>query len=196
VKPHASCGGRLTDRLESCDRLVNAGRGDRFRGLNLRTTKMSEMMKRKPSKGRNQRQDQTRARCGLCGKAGSLTVTECCGNAICDDGDRYVVFSYARNSCHHNHSRFTLCSYHHNEGHPGYWKECKVCRTSFETEMYVWYVTNEYNFDKLENPPTFEPTLCRRCRKRIPLGHGGYVREPNGEYVCDSCDPVASRRSR
>jgi len=65
-----------------------------------------------------------RPRCGLCGKTGTLIKTDCCGNWICDDEHKYVLFSYARNSCHRNHSRYTLCAYHHNEGHAGDWKDC------------------------------------------------------------------------
>ncbi len=38
-------------------------------------------------------------RCGLCGKTKKLTKTECCDQWICDDEDKYVIFSYARNSC-------------------------------------------------------------------------------------------------
>jgi len=53
--------------------------------------------------------------------------------------------------------------------------------------MYVWYGTNEYNFQKLENPPTFEPTLCASCRSRIRLGEDSYTLEPSGEYLCASC---------
>ena len=77
--------------------------------------------------------------CGLCRKTGHLTRTECCGRWICDDEHTYVLFSFARNSCHHNHARYTLCGYHHNEAHPGDWKTCQTYRESFETEMYVWY---------------------------------------------------------
>lgn len=40
-----------------------------------------------------------RPRCGLCGKTTNLTKTECCGTWICDDEHKYVMFSYARNSC-------------------------------------------------------------------------------------------------
>ena len=39
-------------------------------------------------------------RCGLCGKTKNLTKTECCGNWICDDEHKYVMLSYARNSCY------------------------------------------------------------------------------------------------
>lgn len=49
-------------------------------------------------------------RCGLCGKKKNLTKTDCCGNWICDDEHKYVIFSYARNSCHRNHNRYTLCA--------------------------------------------------------------------------------------
>lgn len=97
-----------------------------------------------------------RPRCGLCGKTAKLTRTECCRQSICDDEDAYVLFSYARNSCHRNHRRFTLCGYHHAEGHRGSWKDCSRCRREFETEIYVYYGTNEYNFEKLEDPPAYE----------------------------------------
>ena len=97
-------------------------------------------------------------RCGLCGKKSNLTRTECCGQWICDDEENYVLFSYARNSCHRNHRRFTLCAHHHGEGHPGKWQDCPKCRADFETEIFVGYGTNEYNFEKLPNPPAYEPT--------------------------------------
>lgn len=85
--------------------------------------------------------------CGLCGKTKKLTRTECCGQWICDDEDEYVMFSYARNSCYRNHRRYTLCADHHAEDHEGEWQTCDQCRKGFfETEMYVWYGTNEYNF--------------------------------------------------
>ena len=113
------------------------------------------------------------AKCGLCGKKGKLTRTECCGQWICDDGDEYVPFSYARNSCYRNHSSFTLCSHHYNEGH-------------FDTEMYVYYGTNEYNFEKLEDPPDYEPTRCSECGAAIVLSEGGYLRDKDG-YKCGKC---------
>jgi hypothetical protein len=97
--------------------------------------------------------DNAKPRCGLCGKTKNLIKTDCCGNWICDDEHNYVMFSYARNSCQRNHDRYTLCSYHHHEKHEGDWKTCKECLQSFETEIYVHYGTNEYNFEKLENPP-------------------------------------------
>jgi hypothetical protein len=55
--------------------------------------------------------------CGLCGKTGKVYKTECCGNWICDDHDKYQLFSYARNSCARNHDRYTVCGAHFNEGH-------------------------------------------------------------------------------
>jgi hypothetical protein len=127
-----------------------------------------------------------RLKCGLCGKSTNLTRTECCGNWICNDEDQYVLFSYARNSCHRNHDRYTLCSYHHNEGHPGRWQDCSKCRADFETEMYVYYGTNEYNFEKLADPPAYEPTKCSRCGKVIRLGEDGYSLRGK-EYFCERC---------
>jgi len=125
-------------------------------------------------------------RCGLCGKTRNLTRTECCGNWICDDEHKYVLFSYARNSCHRNHRHYTLCAYHQVEGHKGDWKDCAECRRSLETEVYVWYGTNEYNFEKLPNPPAYEPTHCSKCRAVIILADGGYSRRGN-EYRCFRC---------
>jgi hypothetical protein len=146
------------------------------------------MTKKRSSKANLNRvkQPSTRPRCGLCGKTGRLTKTECCGQWICDDEDRYVMFSYARNSCHRNHSRYTLCSYHYNEGHSGRWQDCPECREAFDTEMYVYYGTNEYNFEKLANPPAFEPTRCAKCGRVIHLGEDGYSRTGEG-YFCEAC---------
>ena len=125
-------------------------------------------------------------RCGLCGKTGKLTKTECCGQWICDDEHKYKLFSYARNSCYRNHSRFTLCGGHYEEGHEGSWQDCPECREAFETELYVWFGTNEYNFEKLENPPAFEPTKCAACHRVIHLGAEGYSVKGE-EYLCDEC---------
>lgn len=127
--------------------------------------------------------------CGLCGKnKKQREKTDCCGNWICNDANNYVLFSYARNSCSRNHRRFTLCGYHHNEEHSGDWKTCKKCRESFEheLEMYVWYGTNEYNFEKLENPPVFKPTYCINCKKHIVLPDGGFT-SFRGAYACEEC---------
>lgn len=52
--------------------------------------------------------------------------------------------------------------------------------------MYVWRGTNEYNFEKLENPPEYELTNCVKCGRRIVLGEEGYS-IMNGEYNCERC---------
>ncbi|KPJ78218.1 MAG: hypothetical protein AMK72_10250 [Planctomycetes bacterium SM23_25] len=149
---------------------------------------MSPRNKRQKAKGRQRRKSvsSTPPRCGLCGKTGRLTRTECCGQWICDDADQYVLFSYARNSCYRNHDRYTLCSFHFNEGHAGRWQDCQECRDEFETEMYVWFGTNEYNFEKLKDPPSYEPTRCSKCGAVIVLSNGGYVQK-GGEYFCGRC---------
>ncbi len=125
-------------------------------------------------------------RCGLCGKSGKLTRTECCGRFICDDEHQYALFSYATNSCHRNHRRYTLCGFHHAEDHPGRWQDCDECRKGLETEMYVWYGTNEYNFEKLANPPAYQPSKCSSCSAVIVLGDGGYSQGPEG-FLCVAC---------
>ena len=125
-------------------------------------------------------------KCFICGATKNLVRTECCGKWICDDEDEYVLFSYARNSCHRNHRRFTLCAYHHDNGHKGDWKTCKECREMAEPEMVAWYGTNEYNWEKMPNPPKFEPTKCCKCGKTISLPQGGYSHGKEG-YQCSDC---------
>ncbi len=131
----------------------------------------------------------SKPRCGLCGKTTKLTRTMCCGQWICDDADNYVLFSYARNSCYRNHDRYTLCGYHHAEGHAGHWKDCKKCRADIETEMYVYYGTNEFNFEKLENPPKYEPTKCSKCGNVIILSKEGYS-VLGQDYFCETCTNI------
>jgi hypothetical protein len=128
-------------------------------------------------------------KCGLCGKTKNLTKTDCCGQWICDDEHNYVLFSYARNSCFRNHRSFTLCAHHYAEEHSGAWQTCSECRNDFETEMYVYYGTNEYNFDKLKNPPKFNPTRCAKCKKIIRLGEGGYSMQ-GSKYYCLECSGI------
>ncbi len=128
-------------------------------------------------------------KCGLCGKTKNLTKTDCCGQWICDDEHKYQLFSYARNSCSRNHRRYTLCGYHYAEGHSGTWQTCSNCREDIETEMYVYYGTNEYNFEKLTNPPKYKPTRCAKCKKIIVLGEGGYSMK-GGKYFCMECSGI------
>lgn len=133
--------------------------------------------------------------CFLCGKRRNLVKTECCGQWICDDESKYVLFSYARNSCDRNHRRLTLCGSHHAEGHKGHWKTCAECREDIETELYVYYGTNEYNFEKLENPPEYEPTRCGGCGTIIKLSEGGYSQGPKG-IRCQICSAQIIPRRR
>jgi hypothetical protein len=128
----------------------------------------------------------TGARCGLCGKTKNLIKTDCCGNWICNDERNYVMFSYARNSCRRNHRRYTLCGYHHVERHDGDWKDCPKCRESIKTELYVWYGTNEFNFEKLPNPPEYEPTKCSDCGKVIVLSEESHSMLAD-KYWCGRC---------
>lgn len=134
--------------------------------------------------GEQARQDQPA--CGLCGNTKGLTKTECCGNWICDDEQEYVLFSFARNSCYRNHRRQTLCGFHHEQGHQGRWQDCVACREAFNTELYVYYGTSEYNFETLADPPAYEPTRCHQCGRVIVLGEGGYS-IAGGDYFCHRC---------
>ncbi|BAU15695.1 hypothetical protein LEP3755_62600 (plasmid) [Leptolyngbya sp. NIES-3755] len=144
---------------------------------------VKKLDKSQPRKGKRSDSPQ----CGLCGKTENLTKTECCDNWICDDEDQYRLFSFAHNSCSRNHRRYTLCGGHYAEKHPGRWQECQQCRELFETEMYVYSGTNEYNFEKLANPPKYEPTHCTGCKRIIRLGYDGYSYGPEG-YLCEKCN--------
>jgi hypothetical protein len=65
-----------------------------------------------------------------------------------------------------------------------------------ELEMYVYFSTNEYNFEVLPNPPAFEPTKCDHCGAVIVLSEGGYSTGKDG-YTCRKCliknDPNMAR---
>ncbi|REJ98632.1 MAG: hypothetical protein DWQ34_00025 [Planctomycetota bacterium] len=158
---------------------------------------MGKKKARKSTKAKTRKKTTSRSgpRCGLCGKTEDLTKTECCGNWICDDEHQYAIFSYARNSCSRNHSRYTLCGYHFNEGHAGDWKNCPKCRDEFETEMYVYYGTNEHNFEVLADPPAYEPTKCSECGQVIVLGDGGYSQRGD-QYWCGRCTAKRMREGR
>ena len=154
------------------------------------TKKKSAAHRKRNLKKPKKKENSGSPRCGLCGKSGKLIKTECCDQWICDDEDKYVLFSYATNSCQRNHRRFTLCGYHYNEDHDSHdWKTCQKCRESIETEMYVWYGTNEYNFEKLKDIPSYEPTICANCNTIIKLGEGGYSRK-GGKYFCYDCSEI------
>lgn len=143
--------------------------------------------RKKSGRRKNSRvESSARRKCGLCGATKNLIKTECCGQWICNDEDEYVMFSYAHNSCSRNHHRYTLCGIHFAEGHSGHWKDCEQCREEIVPEMYAYYGTNEYNFEVLETPPDFEPTLCSKCGAVIVLADGGYSYGREG-YKCPSC---------
>jgi hypothetical protein len=128
----------------------------------------------------------SKRQCGLCGNTKNLTKTDCCDNWICDDEDQYRMFSFARNSCHRNHRRYTICAGHYEESHGDRWQDCEECKEKFETEMYVYFATNEFNFEKLVNPPKYEPTHCKDCNRVIKLGGEAYSYGSEG-YSCEKC---------
>lgn len=127
-------------------------------------------------------------KCGICGSTTKkLTKTACCSNWICDDYGDYQMLSYARNSCARNHDRYTMCAAHYHEKHKGAdWRECSECRDHCETEMYVYFSTNEFNFVKLAKPPKFKPTHCNGCNRIIRLSKESYI-QSGGGYYCVEC---------
>lgn len=61
--------------------------------------------------------------------------------------------------------------------------------------MYVWYGTNEYNFEKLPNPPEYDPTHCSDCGKVIRLGREGHSMQGDN-YWCERCSVRRMRQGR
>jgi transcriptional regulator with XRE-family HTH domain len=59
--------------------------------------------------------------------------------------------------------------------------------------MVVAYGTNEYNFEKLPDPPAFEPTHCSACGSAIDLWNDAYSIMGDG-YRCEEC-LLAERRA-
>ena len=78
---------------------------------------------------------------------------------------------------------------HYHEQHGGKWQDCEKCAGEVPTEMYVWYGTNEYNFEVLQNPPEYEPTHCAKCARVIRLAEEGYLMTKDG-YVCEDCSDI------
>lgn len=127
--------------------------------------------------------------CGLCQKKRKQRQkTPCCDNWVCGSENEYVMFSYSRDICVRNHDRYTICAFHYHNRHKGPWITCKKCRSSFDTEDYVDMATNEYNFEKLPNPPTYEPTICTKCKNIIVRAEGGYSTLPDGGFECMKCN--------
>ncbi|MBN2041922.1 MAG: hypothetical protein JW864_17940 [Spirochaetes bacterium] len=124
--------------------------------------------------------------CALCGSTENVIITPCCGNFACNPEKDKADSSSLRSNCASNHMFFTLCGYHYNEGHEGRWQDCELCKQSLETEIYVNLGTNDYNFEKLENPPEFKPTKCASCGSIIPLIEGGYSLLGK-DYYCARC---------
>ena len=134
--------------------------------------------------------------CGLCGKQGRLTRTDCCNRRICDDHGLYRLFTYSRVSCARNHERYTVCSTHWRE-HPeetSNWRDCAKCREFYgddDLETYVGQSTSNCNFAEDEwKPPEFEKTYCADCKRLIKMNCDGYSGGPKGKR-CEDCSQKA-----
>ena len=62
----------------------------------------------------------------------------------------------------------------------------KPAKTEIETEMYVYYGTNEYNFEVLDNPPKYEKKKCCKCNRIIKLSEESVTIGKEG-YTCSDC---------
>jgi len=132
--------------------------------------------------------------CGLCGKQGPLTRTECCNRAICDDSGDTFLYVPSRPECAYMHDRYTVCSTHHHERHDDStdWRECRQCRVYFaDMEGLVGMGTSSFNFseDQWDGAPSFDPTYCSKCERLIKLNSEAYTTLPDGKSskVCQRC---------
>ena len=121
-----------------------------------------------------------------------------CGNWVSGDEGDYVMFSIRRDIC----SRETIAVLRSagitiRRDIKGGWKTCKKCYDDFkhELEMYVWYGTNEYNFERLPNPPGFEPTYCAKCKEKSSLSDGGWSIFVACIARCDNC-PITEKNGK
>ena len=131
--------------------------------------------------------------CGICGSKSNLERTPCCGNWICNNEEEYVMFSYSRQYCNRSHRRYTMCGYHHNEGHDGDdWRTCEECKTGMMDDgARSWYSTNGYNF----TPGFFSAypkgsmitAECGQCKGRMATGFEGHSYNPGVGTVCMRC---------
>lgn len=135
-----------------------------------------------------------RAMCGLCGgRKPPFLITECCSRVVCCDHDNYVLMTYERNSCARNHSRYSMCSTHHNERHSGSWKTCQRCRGNYDPYDYYTYGTNSpdvpsrSNFpdDVLDEPPPPLP-CCAQCGRSVDTATEGHSFGAEG-LTCMRC---------
>ena len=56
----------------------------------------------------------------------------------------------------------------------------------FDPEMYVYYGTNEYNHEKLKDPPKFKPTRCAECGRIIDRVNEGHSMRGD-KFYCINC---------
>lgn len=125
-------------------------------------------------------------KCELCGRAQNLLKTRCCKSWVCDDYEDYKTFPLKKKSCLINHGRFTICGYHYYNSHQGHWQVCETCKKCLETEIYVWYGTNQFNFEKLKNIPVYTSKACFKCKRVIHLAVEPYT-VLNEKYTCFHC---------
>lgn len=147
--------------------------------------------------------------CGLCGnRMPPFTLTTCCNRVVCDDQSDYQLMSYARNSCSRNHWRYSLCSFHHTEGHGSSdWKTCQECKSSFEE--YEWFKMGSnppeapacVNFPDDVLTSETRPALprCSQCQKEINFYANeafsvGYCSHGQSGMRCSRCSGMGDAR--
>ena len=154
----------------------------------------------------------TLPKCGLCGnRRGPFKLTECCNRLICDDDYSYEMFSYSKIHCARNHARYSLCTQHYNEKHPGKWQDCKKCKedplsdrihggTNHDGAVpyeYAWKAGNppgkpfKFNFD--EDAVKFDWNkirypICSTCKEPVDTAMGKFCITPDGtKFMHDAC---------
>ena len=123
----------------------------------------------------------TRDKCGLCGKMdGPFLTTECCGRLVCDTEGQYRINSYEREGqCSRNHRMHSICAHHNSNNHEGDWKSCTKCEEDYHPYDYAVKATSQaasgtvrrYNFDDNVrtdiNPADLALPNCNKCGKVV-----------------------------
>lgn len=104
-------------------------------------------------------------RCGLCGKTRNLTKTECCGNWICDDYDKYVLFPMPRTVADEIMTATRYAATTLTKGIPGTGKRAKNAAMTLKLKcMFIMSQTSLTSRNLKTHPNSSQPA-ARNARK-------------------------------
>lgn len=127
-----------------------------------------------------------RTGCTACGRRGEVKPSECCGLLFCAGGSPFSPYASPLAHCERSHSRYTVCGYHHGQGHAGPWANCEVCKSDFEPQLYEYYASNRCNSGQRPYDSKLHHPRCNDCARWIDLLADGYWVEGGG-FLCIRC---------